>query len=369
MKKGQLEASQVITLIMAIVGFIVVLILLFTLNLNDYSNDEVCHASVLSRASLPESTQGYVPLKCTTNKICITDKTIGGKCEQFLGEKDVMYIRLSGNSAQKTSTMEEVNAEAMYNCWNMLGQGKLDLFATPISLNPLANVAEFLNLNRKKASCVICARVAIDEDFVYKDKNAEKKEFTNEYKEISNNYDFQNYLAHHGPEGSDLTYLQLFTDKQVRAFPSKFTEDENFGTLNNNGVVQGTDQLAIIFAQVKTDEDPSTAAGKGAIGAGAFILGGSYALGTTGTLIKGAIKHPFIALATAIIAVGGTAGLKAYGAYKDQSFAAVYCGKFSKDSNAQDNTKDKFGCSAVIPVNYNNITKVNEYCGTMEGNP
>src|SRR3989338_8876022 len=94
-RKGEITVEQVIGLIMAIIGFVVVLILLFSLELETASADDVCRASVLSRASVPTAAQNYVPLTCSTKKICLT-KDGGGECEQFLGEKGVQIVKLKG---------------------------------------------------------------------------------------------------------------------------------------------------------------------------------------------------------------------------------------------------------------------------------
>ena len=87
-------------------------------------------------------------------------------------------------------------------------------------------------------------------------------------------------------------------------------------------------------------------------------------MGTTGALAKASAANPLAALVFAITAVGGTAGLKAYGASRDQDISAAFCGEFtSTQGNRQ-------GCSIITQTNYNDIPTLNKLCaGGIEGNP
>jgi len=348
-RRGDVEIQYIVSLVIAIVGFMVVLLLLLSLNFENSSDDQVCRLSILSRATLPSSGQGLVPLKCTTKKICITYGS-SGKCDQFAGEKGITYVRLSKSKDidSKAEIIERQTAEAMYNCWTMMGEGRLDLFEKPISVNPLENIEEFLKLSRKQSSCVICSRVALAKDVLGQRDLLEK-------------VDVNDYLFNQGPENSEYTYSQLFTDSQIKAPPKEFKDE--FGKTENNKA--GTDQLGIVFMQIKTSEDWIQAGESGAIVTGAFLVGSTVSLGATGTVLKIALKHPLIALVSAVVVVGGTAGLRAFGAAKDQELSAGYCGRFntaSEDKNVQ-------GCSVVTPIDYNNVAAVNQLCGVIEGNP
>ena len=111
--------------------------------------------------------------------------------------------------------------------------------------------------------------------------------------------------------------------------------------------------------QIKTEESWDDAFLSGTLGTGAFIFGGSYAFGVLGKIVN----LPGLAIiATASVASGG---LKAVGAYNDQEVSVGLCGEFS----GGDEKKDRYGCSAVVPVDYNNIGEVNSVCKKIEGNP
>ena len=88
-KKGDLTSFQIINIVLAIAGFVVVLIFLSILFSDRGETDrEVCRLSILTRATAPDILQANVPLKCKTEKICITTKLFGGECNQFLGEEN-----------------------------------------------------------------------------------------------------------------------------------------------------------------------------------------------------------------------------------------------------------------------------------------
>ena len=126
-RKGEVTSTQIVTLAIAIIGFIVVLILLWSLEFESYSDEEICRLSILSRATGGGTLGGLVPLKCTTKKICIT---ANGKCEQFAGEKegDIIKVKVGNGPIKDAEIIAKANADAMYDCWTMMGEGNLDLF-------------------------------------------------------------------------------------------------------------------------------------------------------------------------------------------------------------------------------------------------
>src|SRR3989344_4923299 len=126
-KRGELTSTEITIWILAIVGFGIVLAALFLINLGGYSSEDICKLSVLSRGTAPAG-GGYIPLKCVAEKICIREGFSGGCEDEFAGEKDVEYIRLSGSDGVKADKIEEITANAMYDCWTMMGEGKVDLF-------------------------------------------------------------------------------------------------------------------------------------------------------------------------------------------------------------------------------------------------
>ena len=361
-KDGDVVLEHLVALILAIVGFVVVLILLFSLEFESFQEDEICKLSVLSRATSPTSAQGLIPLKCTTNKICITD-SVFGKCEQFIGEKNVKTIRLTGSLESKAKKIEEANVEAMYNCWQMMGEGKLDLFSGVKTGGVLKNLVGLGNLEAKESSCVVCSRVAIDKDFIYKkDKDGKFIEsvdgVTDDFEEVAELVDFNNYLLENTPKGEEKSYWEIMTDSQLRAFPKEFEEEINLGDRKNLNIEDVIDQRALMFMQIKTEKTPWEKFAESSL---KFLAGsgtGVASLGGIGVLTKG----PVIAL----VGLGsvGTGGIAAFQSYKGRQLSAGYCGEFISETS-----KAAQGCSLVLPLNFEDINQVNNYCSRIEGNP
>ena len=69
-KRGELTSSEIITLLLTIVGFIAILIfIMVALDLRKQTEDEICKLSVLTRATAPDVAQRFTPLKCKTKKL------------------------------------------------------------------------------------------------------------------------------------------------------------------------------------------------------------------------------------------------------------------------------------------------------------
>jgi hypothetical protein len=338
-KRGELTSSQIAMLVLSIAAFVIILIfLLLFLDIENQTDEEICRLSVLTRATSPDAVQSSLPLKCQTKKICIS--LTGQKCPQFLAEKSE-NIQINKNPDIGSEEIENIVAKEMLSCWNIMGEGKLDLFGEEISL------ANFFKTNKKATSCVICSRIAIAPELEAK-------------KDILNKIDVNDYLETKQAPGSSFTYLQELTDRQVSAFPGKVKQE--FQT--NKEERTGTNQVAILFSQIRTETDPEKAAVDGVIVLGSGIIAGTWATGTSGGVIGLAASNPVASAILTTVGLGTTAGLRAYGAYRDQAISATYCGKFTGSKEEQ-----KHGCSLINQVDYNNIPAINEHCQVIEGNP
>jgi len=70
-KKGSMTMSMLVTIIILVIGFVIVFYFFVMFDWTGRVDKEVCHQSVIYRATLPSvaGMKGYVPLKCKTNKI------------------------------------------------------------------------------------------------------------------------------------------------------------------------------------------------------------------------------------------------------------------------------------------------------------
>jgi len=372
-KKAELTSSQIITIVLAIAGFIIVLIFLAILFEDKGGGDrELCKFSVLTRATSPiESLQASIPLKCTTEKICISESGKKDACKQFAGEENKKPVELKGTVDEKARKIEETAANAMFDCWSMMGEGKLNVFSgsefgggvVSSSLDVFTDVFGFTE--SIKSTCVICSRVALADDLFEEDGKPG---------EVLKRVDINRYLKDEFIPNSNEKYIDYFADEQVRGFIDDdfFERGRNLEKINEDtGEVIGvektyekpepTDQMAFVFMQILTaDEDPiKTALDDGA--AAGFVYAGA------------AIITPFAKVFTfvgwelqALAAVGiilGTAGFSYFKERGNQVLAAGYCGKFTGERELS------HGCSLLTPTDYNDISQINDLCYILEGNP
>ena len=339
-KGGQLTSFQIIGFILVIASFAILLLVVYPLFSGSDGSDEVCKLSVLTRATVPEATQGYIPLKCQTDKICLSDGTGDGKCGDYFAEGEADKIKLDKNSDSAARKVEEVFANEMYDCWSMMGQGRLSLFN--------GGVLEYYNLDSpNKVSCVICSRIVV-----------EHGKIDEVLKHDGNGVDVNSYLEKTKVPGSGLTYLQTFTDEHFKSYPSAAKIDDEdkiveFGAGESN-------EMAIVFSQIKVP-DYSTAFGK-LLSAGAVGIGGSFAVGGLSTLKI--FANP-IALAIIIPAAAGVTIISMSNVYAGRATAAGYCGKVTTTLTEKGASN---GCSSVSIVPYN-VRAINDMCGILEGSP
>jgi hypothetical protein len=342
-KRGEVTSSQIIILVVAILGFVIVISFLFVfINFDTYGDDQTCSLSVITRATAPSEAQRLLPLKCATKKICIRSSK-DDKCNQFIGEKNVQYVDLPSEPELAAREIEKTQADALYNCWKLMGEGKLDLFGggkgSPVK-NFLADTFSVPEINPK---CVICSRVAISEGLKTKGGDTLKRVNVNRY------------MANERPDNSQLTYLQTFTDEQVRNYPINFTDD----LAKTPG--KKTDEIATIFMQVLVADDAVDEAFRAGTNTG-VVLGTGLALGPTGTILK--IVGFKFTIATYLASVALSSGLAYSQTIDNQGLAATSCGEFASSS------KGRYGCSIFTPIDYSDIDKINQLCvGGIEGNP
>ncbi len=374
-KRGELTSSQIIGLVLAIAGFVVVLILLFSLSLDEQSDDEVCRLSVLTRATAPSSAQNFVPLKCTTDKICLS-KDGGGECEQFAGEKNVEVVKLKGKDSEMAEKIEEVSANAKFDCWSMLGEGKLDLFGNFWKEIGLSSALH-------EATCVICSRVAIDADS-FSDKcgkdDYDKEECEKALEPVLSKVDINEYMENNNVPGRDRTYAYLFSggssSRLVRVDDSEVDEEtvENdfkaskYGSKFLDAALKDDKEKlklerAYLFSQVKVGGALESSKKTALLGGG--LLAGAF----TTPILRKAVANPY-ALGTALLVIAGSATYAGFNTAAAQEAAAGYCGSLQSSVTGSNPKKDggKIGCSLVQGVDYD-FRKINAICPSIQGSP
>ncbi len=302
-KKGAILQERVIVIILFIIVAAVIIALLIYENnsAKGMVDKEICHQSIVERSNSLFRGEGLnpielIPLKCKTEEVNI-DNT---------NEEDI-----------KTKIVE-----SMYNCWWMLGEGKLDFFSSPSSYditNPL--VVEKMN-------CLVCSTITFSEKV--KEKNLQ--------------IDLASYLQK-AKIPSGVTYLSYFSEGNTNYLNSDSnpTKGEDALKINTN------QDLMLVYMQLK---GPKVAeAMKANIGTG--VVGGVVAFAGLGAAIG--------SIAGGVGAIPGAAAGALIGLFAG-AFAGTVAGGASIGTNVLtsivrcDTTS---GCNflALVPATPENLKK------------
>ncbi len=333
-KRGELTSSQIVGIVILIIGFVIVLIfMLLYLDLENYSEDEICRLSVITRATAPEAVQRFAPLKCTTEKICLSQNK-KDCANEFKGEKNVAdSVQLSSDAQKAADKIEETIANKMYDCWKMMGEGKLDILGG--SALDIFGVVGWDKLGGKDSSCIICSRVSL--------KNVPP--------EVKSKIDLNDYLEKTSvPDGSGDTYLEKFTDHRIKSYPKEFEADFTKES-------QQPDEIDILFMQILTPETPGEVFAETGVKSAAFVFGAGTAVFPFKIALLGKIT------ALSVLAGATTGGVAALQTWRNRNIAAGYCGEFTSVE------KGRAGCSIVTGFDHSQSESINEFCAVLEGNP
>ena len=320
----------VIGFIFLLAGFILlaVTVLPKLFGTTSVADREACHLSVLARASLPVG-KDAAPLQCSPEKICITGDLFG-ECDQFAGETGVRRVRVDGSDvARDSEVIEREIANAMLDCWNMMGEGKVDIVSKPGLFEKAGN------------TCVVCTRVAIDASTVS----------DSVLREVNVN----DYLLTEQAPGSSLKYIEHFLDKGV----ASYTGQSEVGTTDISAGTKSfaSRDLVVLFSQIRTTNEKEAAK---------MVALGGLSLGAGGLLTSSgrAVVKTAWPLAIAYLVVVGVETLSAYQtALEGQAVAMGYCGEVKSSEKGA-----RAGCSLVKTATFE-ANAINAFCtGGLEGN-
>ena len=333
-KKGEITSTQIVTFFLLLAGFVILLLFLpalFKIFGKGEVNRDVCHLSVIARASAPAGS-AWIPLKCTTEKVCVSESGKDDACsdKQFAGEKEIRGVKLEGSDEEKAKIIEKEIADSMLFCWQMIGEGKLDLFRKVSDSKFIPKFTE------SKPKCLVCSRLA----------------FTSDIKSgILENINVNEYMANEMPsETLAYTYLELMTDVGVQVPASAMKESS--GTLN--------DQIAILFSQIKTERGPFEEAFKTA-GIGFVAYGTSLF-----TPVLGRLTGNTAGFVVSLLGIVGASAIAGAQTRQGQVNAIGHCTDFFETEELASK-----GCSVVRAIEWNeqNIDNINQYCtGGIGGN-
>lgn len=242
-KKG-IEAEVLIGIILTIIVAAVIFWFLYIYNSSttDFIDREACHQSVLMR-SLPTIAgaplRAGLPLKCRTEKILLLQD-----------DENAIKSRI---------------ANAMHDCWWMLGEGKLNFFAAGLV---------------RKNYCLICSTIKFDKDA----------------KNLKIN-DLKEYLVVEKLPAGNMSYLQYLSNS------------DNPAVMGSGEVIDTNEEYVVVFSFFKNELLSNWLA----TGTAGFM--GAKAGAVVGSIVPG--------LGTAIgagvgLVVGGSLGWLLQSEYKEQ---------------------------------------------------
>jgi len=358
-KKGEISTAFLVTTLFAVAGFILLLVFLYNTLVPKNIDSEVCHQSVIFRATIPTLTEQFIPLKCKTKKICITSAGLfnSGNCPDFKGETGITTVKVKSERE-----IEQLFSQEIVDCWTMMGEGKLDLFTSATKVFGVGG--------RIGSSCVICSRIAFDKEALLK-KGIDPDKINIEL-----------YMMTHKVQDSNFSYLEYIAgyngkvnvaENLLKNLNSEMTTEDKTnlngvslpdktGALDKSGFDKSS---AILFMQISAPKQADSAKNVGNLLLGVGI--GSFATApvATGKLVTSSVKACGSSLAGGLICAGILAvaaiGQQGWVAY-NRAIAAGYCG------DSYIGTEARNGCSVVRTVNYD-AEAIAQYCKNIESIP
>ncbi len=297
-KRGQ-EHHEVVLWTIGLAGLLVFGVFIYQLYIKTPAalDKEACKESVVKRGlwgvnNLPDNLKPELQCKTQPIKVTSTD----------------------------TNLIKKDLANAMYDCWDMLGRGKINFLDT----------GGGFGLTTAKSSCLICSTI----------------KFSGTIKKSPKTISIGSYLKETKIPQKKITYLEYFTDQEGVDIPSGFQISP----------IKTDQDYAVVFFRFESQDAWNLLAKDVGTVAGTFFLGSKVPGGkAVGGAIGTIMKTPIGAIVT-LVSLLGVIGYQTYNAETDQIFAAGYC-----DGN-------EAGCSQVILTAYNAET-LGELCGSLESLP
>ncbi|MFW5846807.1 MAG: hypothetical protein ACOCUU_01485 [Nanoarchaeota archaeon] len=319
-KASGLPAEMVIIIILALVGFALVVWFLYSqLSWEGMVDRETCHQSVVLRGASWDkwhsSSKDLVPLKCKTRNICVTeDKNKVDKCENYWEKFDIVVV--SENKLEQKKEIMRLFADEMATCFWMMGEGRLQIFKRD-------------NLKGEKRG-VICSNIMLEPE-------------NTKIKSLSNFHDMGKYLlAHSPPQDEKVSYWEYLIHAHVGE--GLLTRLENPEASNKeSSVIDLTEVQSVVFLEFDPSKlsDILSALGLGSAGA----WGGAKLGATIGVFIP--VPGASVVLGGIGFIGGGAAGLIGGGEAGEELGTGIN-NYFNKDDYTKHTDKVRHASSIFI---------------------
>lgn len=359
--KASLTAKQIMIIVVLIIGFALVLNFFYKFLWGVEVNNETCYESVVLRGTTRALSGNTidVPLKCKTQKYCITSRLIGHECEEFEGESGIVKIKV--NSKEE---IEKFLAGEIVSCWKRMGEGKISLYSQNF-------VEKYGMFGVVYPTCVMCSRVAYDKTSLAAAKiNLQQinvVQYMASHKMPDRNTSYYEYISGESgkfsvpsPVIADTILKDVINDEGITEQEFGFIAEEYPQIYNDN-------EIAILFMQISAPSHGTAAlnVGKAAleIGIAAFnpVTGYPKAGYQTAKVIgkictSGGWVGPVVCGAILLAAIGYQQGNIAY----NRAVSASKCEDVLTTAEEPRN-----GCSVVRTMDYD-TEDLTKYCAVVE---
>ncbi len=342
MKRGSMTAEHMVAIILLLAGFVILFLIFYQVGWEGEINREVCHESVIVRATLPSIVENSVPLKCPTKKVCIGGENFlkNPNCKDEFGDlKGITKVEVK----DKTQIEKYLSTE-IADCWAMMGEGKVSLFSQYWSKYGFGDIYP---------TCVICSRIAFDEKSLDDKKISLKEinleEYMDNHKMPTKEISYTKYISGEGGKTSVEGYL-FGEEKPEEAYIEKIEE-----------ATKPTDnkEIAILFMQIssptKADVLKNLVLSTALFDFASTRITGKSPVSSIAKLCKKSGGVAIGCLAVGSIVVGGAM----INTQLNQGVSEGYCGDITVGDEARE------GCSVVRTVNYN-MNDIKKYCSVVE---
>ena len=342
-KKAELTLGTIVAILLAIIGFAIVLSFFFIINWGDEVDRTTCHQSVIYRGTLPTlgDVKAYVPLKCKTGKYCVSSKK-SGECEELKNAEDVSVVKVSDKEE-----IERFIARDILECWKMMGEGKVSIFSDWLN--------EKFGIGSTYPSCVICSRIAFDKENLessgIKLDEVNVREYMLTHTAPGKEVSYAKYLAGENGKVSagalgDVELRELLEVDGELVFDEENLDEDSEEVIDNP-------EVAVMFMQISapsgSDVFKNTLSVMG-VGLGAAFF-------TSPKLVSKAV------FSQAGVAVGVLAGVgliaQQLNVEGNRAVTAGYCDVVSVGEEARQ------GCSVVVSTDYD-ASSISQYCKKVE---
>lgn len=352
-RRGGVEVNYLLIFVLVAVSLIIGLFVLYNVGETIVPSRDFCEASILARASAPLGQR--LPLECKPDKICFVASE-KDNCRDFPVTQEVNKIVLDFPKDSKDgsylvkekeilNSIERTTANSLVDCWNIAGQGKLDIFSGDESIVGTAlNSFDEIGSVKVSPKCIVCSRIAISDSVYEADKDLG----------ILNKLDVNRYLAGHAVPGTSDSYLKALTDESLGAGYADFLSQEQ----NSGDKGKIASQIAILFLQIKVSNVDGNEAFWEKLKTN-FMVGSVTALTPAGSIERSILGGGIYGWVSSTLL---NTGISAAFAAKDVSdlkasrlVVSGTCG------DMETNLEDKTGCSIVAPVEFSS-DNLNKLC-------